>query len=118
VTQGGVFHPAAGPDIPDHHQTRGDPDADAEPGHVPAALDLARVFLDLIAYADRRADGALRVVLVGGGRAEEREHAVAGQVLDRPAERLDGRDDPRDRLTDDQLQLLGVEPLGERGGTD
>jgi hypothetical protein len=95
-----------------------DPDADAEPGDVPSALDLAGVLLDLVPDADRGADGTLRVVLVRGRRAEEREHPVAGEILDRAAERLDRGDDPRDRLADDQLQLLGIEPFGERRGSD
>jgi hypothetical protein len=118
VAEGRVLHPAATADLPDDHQAGMDPDADAEPGDVPSALDLAGVLVDLVPNADRGADGTLRVVLVRGRRAEQREHPVTGEILDRAAERLDRGDDPRDGLADDQLQLLGIEPFGERRGSD
>ena len=95
-----------------------DADADAEPLDAPRGRDLARVGGDVLRDPDRRAHGALGVVLVGDGGAEQRQDAVAGQVLHRSPERLDGVDDPGDRLADDQLDLLGVQPLAERRGAD
>ena len=58
--------------------------------------------VDLLDDPERGAHGALGVVLVGRRRAEQREHAVAGQVLDGAAERLDRADHARDGVADDR----------------
>src|SRR5439155_12497929 len=65
-----------------------------------------------------RAQRALGVVLVRGGRAEQREDPVAGQILHGAAEGLRRAYDPRDGLAHDDLHLLRVEALGERGRPD
>ena len=44
-----------------------------------------------VADRERGADGALRVVLVRDGRAEDRHHGVADELLDRAAEALELR---------------------------
>src|SRR2546427_356449 len=72
----------------------------------------------LLPFSWSRWDRALRIVLVRGGCAEEREHAVAGEVFDRAAVVLDRVDDPGHRLADDQLHLLGIELLGKGGRAD
>ncbi len=71
---------------------------------------------DVLDDAEPGADRSLGIVLVGHGRTEEGEDAVAGEVLDRAAERFDRVDHPRDRVGDHELELLGIEPLPERGG--
>jgi hypothetical protein len=76
------------------------------------ALDLARVPRDLVDHPERGAHGAFGVVLVGRRRAEQREHAVAGQVLDGAAERLHRTDHARDGVVDDQLGVLGTQAFG------
>ncbi len=50
--------------------------------------------------------------------AEEREQAVPGKVLNRAAVRLDDPDHPADRLTNHQLDVLGIEPFSKRSRTD
>ena len=55
---------------------------------------------------------------MGGRRAEQRQHAVAGQILDGAAEALDRVHHPGDRVADHEAHLLGVELLAERGRAD
>jgi hypothetical protein len=59
--------------------------------------------------------------------SEERVDAVAGQVLDRPAERLDGVDHTPNGAAEDLTRILGIQQLrqlrraddvGEQGGHD
>ena len=76
------------------------------------------VLVHLRDHAQRAAHRALGVVLARRRRAEEREHAVAGEILDVPAERLDLADDARDRLADDVLHVLGIDALRERRRAD
>ena len=66
----------------------------------------------------RRAHRALGVVLVRDRRAEQREHAVAREVLDGAAERFDRPDHARHGVADDELQLLGIQAFAERGRAD
>src|SRR5579864_660455 len=93
-------------------------DPDTEALDAPTADDLAAVLLQLGNDPQSRAQGALGVVLVRRGRAEEGEHAVPRQILDVAAERLHLPDDARDRLADDELHVLGIEALSERGRAD
>ena len=113
-----VLDARAGADRPDHDGSRLHADPDAEPVDPPAPADLVGELAHLLHDPQSGEEGALGVVLVRDRRAEEREHAVAGQVLDRPAERLDRPDDPADRVADHELQLLRLEALPERGGPD
>ena len=53
------------------------------------SCDLGAVVGERFVDREGRADGALGVVLVRHGRAEERQDAVAGQLRDRSAEALD-----------------------------
>lgn len=80
-------------------------------------LDLAGILGDLVDHLQRGPDRSFRIVLVRHRCAEQRQYAVAREILDRPAEALDHADDPGDRVADDHLQLLGVEPLAEGRGS-
>src|SRR5205823_13875331 len=100
------------------YRARGRADAHADALEAAPARRLAAVALQAGEDAQRGADRALGVVLAGGRGAEEGEHAVPGQVLDVAAERLDLADDPCDGVADDELHVLGIESLGERGRAD
>ena len=76
-----VLHAAPAADRARHDRTGVDPDADVEAGDAPGALDLPAVGRDLLDDPQARTNGAFRVVLVRGGRPEERQHAVAREVL-------------------------------------
>ena len=118
VAERGVLDPRAGADLPhdDRSGRRSDPDAEAL--GTPTAAYLAGILLHLGDDAQRAENRSLGVVLPRGRRAEEGENAVAREILDVAAERLDLADDPRHRLADDELHVLGVEPLCERGRAD
>ena len=88
------------------------------PCHTPRVLDLAGVVGDLLDDLQGRAHRALGIVFVRGRGAEQRQHAVSGEVLDRPAERLDRSDHARHGVADDDLQLLGIQAFAERGRAD
>jgi hypothetical protein len=92
-----------------------DADSNREAVDAPARLDLRAVRGHLVGDSETGANGPLRIVLVGHRRSEEREDPVAGEILDRAAQSLNGGQHPGDRLADDQPHFLGVEPLPERG---
>ena len=102
-------------------------DAHAEALEAPGRGDLAGICGDVLRDAHGGTQRPLGVVLVRDGGAEQRQDAVAGQVLDRSAEGLDRVHDARHGLADDELDLLGVQPfaegrrpdqVGEDGGDD
>ena len=72
----------------DHDRARVDGNARGELDSVRSG-DLGAVVGERVVDREGRADGALGVVLVRHGRAEERQDAVAGQLRDRSAEALD-----------------------------
>ena len=118
VAKGCVLDPRTGADLPHHDGAGRGSHPDAEALDPPATPHLARVLLHLADDAERAADAPLGVVLPRGRRAEEGEDAVAGEILDVASERLHLADDPRYRLPDDELDVLEIEPLGERGRAD
>ena len=63
-------------------------------------------------------DGALRVVLVRDGRAEDGHHRVADELLDRAAEALELRAHARVVGLEKAPHVLGVHPLRARGEAD
>ena len=66
-----------------------------------SALHLAGVVGERVAQLERRVAGALRVILVGDRRAEERHDAVAGELVDEALEALDALgEDPEEALHD------------------
>ena len=87
----------------DDDLTRLDPDADGELA-VPRLDD-----------RDRGTHRALGVVLVCGRHAEDGEHGVAGELLDRPAVRLDVRPDPVEEARHTPPRDLRVVRGDERG---
>src|SRR5207247_3193862 len=110
--------PAARADLAEHDRACGGAYTNAESIDPPAPPHVAAVFLHLAEDSQRRAHRALCVVLTRRRRAEQRQHTVARQVLDMTAEPFDLADDARDGLTDDELHVLGVEPLAERRRAD
>src|SRR5207244_464037 len=102
----------------DHHRAGREADPDAEALRAPAAPHLARVLVHLGDDAKGAPHATFGVVLSGRRRAEEREYAVAREILDVPIEGLDLPDDPRHSLADHELHILGIEPLGERRRAD
>jgi hypothetical protein len=99
-----VLDAAAAADGPEHDQAGLDADANHQ-----RVLGCSQVGDD----AQAGADGALSVVLVRDRCAEQREDPVAGQVLDGPAERLDGLDHAPNGAAQDLARVLGVEAFGE-----
>ena len=71
-----------------------------------------------VADRERRADGALGIVLVGGRRAEERHHRVADELLDRAAVALELGADALVVRAEERLDVLGVERLRACGEAD
>ena len=71
-----------------------------------------------LAQPERAAHRALRVVLVLRRHAEDRDHRVAGELLDRAAELLDDRAHPIEVRGLDALERLDVQPLAERRRAD
>jgi len=92
-----------------------DADPDRETLEPPAAPDLLRVLTDHLGHVETGPGRPFRVVLVRGRCAEEGQQPIASEVLHVPAVGLDDRDQPGDRITEDQLGLLGVDLLGEGG---
>ena len=71
-----------------------------------------------VADRQRGADRALGRVLVRDRRAEERHHAVAGELVDDALEAVDLAEAELDVLLEQLAVLLGVEPVGDRGRAD
>jgi hypothetical protein len=65
-----------------------------------------------LANRERRAHGSLRVVLAGGRRAEDRDHRVADELLDRAAPALELGPKPLVVRPQERVDVLGVERLG------
>ena len=87
VSDRGVLPPHVVPDRADDRLARVEPHANRK---IEAALtaERLRVAAELVAQVEGRGAGALRVVLVRDRRAEDRHHAVAGVLDDRPAEAM------------------------------
>ena len=86
-------------------------DADTE-------LELGLLVEDPVADGERRADGALGVVLVRDRGAEDRHHGVADELLDRAAEALELVAEPSVVRAEQRAHLLGIHLLGARGEAD
>ncbi len=118
VPHGAVFDAGPPAHEPEHGRAGGDAHPDVEPLDAPGPGDFCAVGADVPGDLQGRQDRPFGVVLVRRGRAEQGQHAVAGQVLDGPAERLDRPDDAGHGLAHDEPDLLGVEPFAQRGGAD
>ena len=71
-----------------------------------------------VADRERRADGALGVVLVRGRRAEERHDRVPDELLDRSAVALELRAHALVVRSEERLDVLRIERLRARGEAD
>ena len=80
---------------------------------------MARVEVgDGIADGQHGANGPLRVVPVGGRRAEDGHHRVADELLDHASERLQLGANGLVVRIEDRANVLGIEPLGARREPD
>ena len=79
---------------------------DADPG-------LEAELVNLLEDRQRGADRPLGVVLVGARDAERRHHGVAGELLHRPAVRLDALGDTLEEGRDPPSDNLGIRPRDE-----
>jgi hypothetical protein len=68
----------------------------------------------LLLDRQRRPDGALGVVLVRDGRAEDRHHRIAHELRDRAAVPLEDRAQVGVVRLQEPLHVLGIHPLGAR----
>ncbi len=118
VADRAVLHARAASDRAEDDRAGVDAHADAEVLDAPGGRDLGAVGRQVVRDPKGRANSTLRVVFVRGRCAEEGEDSVTCEILHRPSERLDRGDHAADGLADDELRLLRVEPLAERGGTD
>ena len=101
---------------PEHHErlagVDAGPDVEVEP------LVLLVQLGDSLPDRERRADGALRIVLVGLRRAEQREDGVAAELLEGAAVGLELTADACVVRSHERLHVLGVEILGASGRAD
>ncbi len=118
VADGAVLDPAAGADRSDDDGAGVHAHPDAEAADAEAPLHLEGIRPQLVRDLQRGAQRAFRIVFVRRRRTEQREHAVARQILDGAAEVLDGVHHPGHGVADDEPYLLGIELLAERGRTD
>jgi ribosome-binding protein aMBF1 (putative translation factor) len=81
-------------------------------------LQLTCELVDASDHVQRRADGAVRIVLVRDRRAEEREHRVPLELGDRAFVAKDGRRHDVERLIDDLRPVFRVHPLGQGCGAN
>ena len=85
---------------------------------TPAArATVVGVLLDDPLDLQAREHRTLRVVLVRDRRAEQREDAVAGEVLHHPAEALDDLTELPDGAADHLEDVLGIEARRQLGGS-
>jgi hypothetical protein len=110
VSVGRELHVQVVADSPDYDLARVEPDADRE-RHAVLGADLARVRAGGVTQTERRVAGALRVILVGDRRAEERHAAVPGELVDEPLEALDAVAEDAEEALHDLRPRLGVELL-------
>src|SRR3990170_1298714 len=105
-----VVHPEVIPDAPDHDRPRVDPHPhlNREPA---LRLELLAVIPERPLDPQRRVRRPSRAVLVADWRAEERHHAVARVLVDRPLEAVDLRRDQLEAPVHDPVHLLRVELL-------
>ncbi len=93
-------------------------DPDVEVRDPPGRLDVAGVLADDVNDVQRRSGGALGIVLVGHGDAEEGRDPVAHEGVDDAAELLDGSTHAAHALADQRLHLLGSQSLADRSRAD
>ena len=117
VPHGRVFGHVLRADVADDHRAGVDADAHREVQAV-LAFDLLREGFDLVQDLQRREDRPLRIVLVRGGGAEEREERVAHEPGHRPLVALDRSGQDREGAVHHLPPILRIQPLGEGGRSD
>ena len=100
-----------------HDRARVERDAHGQLDAV-AAAQLLAVGADRVLDRERRAHGALGVVLVPDGSAEHGEQPVAEQLRHGAVEAPHLGPDQRDDLVEQELGTLRPEPLADRGRAD
>src|SRR6266446_8795235 len=88
VSLGRELHPQVVADLPDYDLARVEPDADGE-RHAVLGADVACVRAGGVTKMEGRVAGALRLILMGDRRAEERHAAVPGELIDEALEAPD-----------------------------
>ncbi len=101
----------------DHDLAAVDAHAHAQRDAVAAAQGGAEL-LDPRPHGERGAHRTGGVVLAGPVQPEDGHHRVADELLDDPALALDGRPEDGDVAAHHLLQVLGVEPAGQRRRVD
>ena len=104
---------AAGPERAHQHLARVDPDP-----HADVDAQLGRGQRERLLHPQGGAHGALSVVLVRGGRTEQRHDGVADDLVDAAAEGVDLGHEPPEAVVDQVLHLLRIPRLGQRGVPD
>ena len=74
------------------------------------------ILAQLVLHPQRRVERSQRVILVGDGRTEQRENAIAGRLHDVAVVVLHRVDHEAQRWIDDAAGFLGVELLHQFGG--
>src|SRR6185436_11596886 len=101
----------------DHDDPAVDADPDGE-ADAPVGFELDIQLVDPRDQVERRATGAVRVVLVRGRDAEDTEHRVADELLDRASMAMQRGLARRVVAELNLAKGLRVEALPERGGPD
>src|SRR4029453_11014430 len=110
VSLGRELHAQVVANSSDYDLARVEPNADRERQPVLSA-DLARVDAGGVTQMERRVAGALRVILVGDRRAEERHATVPGELVDEALESLGAVTEDAEEALHDLRPHLGVEVL-------
>ena len=108
MTDWRVFGMAAGLDRPHHDFARVHPDARFN-RNLALRAQTVGVAMQLLLHRQRRMKCALRMVLMGHGRAEQSEDAVAGRLRNVTAIAMHRRHHKLQHRVDDRARLLGIE---------
>jgi hypothetical protein len=114
VAHGRVLHPQVGAHLAHHHQPGVDPHPHGEPPDLLLPLQPDRVLAGTSDDVERRADGALGVILVGDRRAEEGQHGIAHQPRQRPLVAVHRLDEELEGTGHDVHDLFRVQVFGHR----
>ena len=108
----GVVHAQVVTDAPDDDLARVGAHAhrEVEPALAPHIVGEGP---EIARHLERRRAGALGVVLVGDGGAEERHDAVAGVLVDGPLVAVDAVGENAEEAIEEAMPVLGVDALGE-----
>ena len=112
VAKRGILQAEIVADPADHHLARVEADADVEPDAVAGAHALGKGTHG-VADVEGGEAGSLGVILMRDRRAEQRHHAVAGELVDRALEPMHAVGRDPEKVFDDTEPSFGIEPLGE-----